>query len=263
VLESTYIHCPGVGEKTERRLWEVGAWTWSDFIAMGSKVQLPEFRRTALEPLIHESIHRLAKHDYEWFSRRLPQREHWRAFPAFRHRIAYLDIETTGGYGPHNLTVVGLYDGYRMRHFIRGDNLAEFPEAIAQAAMIVTFYGTGFDLPFLRRAFRLEFPQLHVDLCFLLKRLGYSGGLKHVEQQLGLERSEETKGLSGWDAVRLWSAYCRGSEKALETLLAYNSEDVRNMETLMEIAFARMFQLKMKGGIDKVMQRDTQKGILA
>ncbi|HXG24758.1 MAG TPA: ribonuclease H-like domain-containing protein [Chthonomonadales bacterium] len=247
VLESTYIHCPGVGEKTERRIWEAGARTWSDFVAMGARMRISGLQRAVLEPLICESIERLAGQDYRWFSRVLPQREHWRAFPAFRHRIAYLDIETTGGYGPHDLTVVGLYDGYRMRHFVRGDNLAEFPEAIKRAAIIVTFFGTGFDLPFLRRAFRMDFPQLHIDLCFLFKRLGYSGGLKYVERQLGLTRSEETRGLAGWDAVRLWAAYRHGSEKALETLLAYNAEDVLNMETLMEMAYAWMFQRTMGG----------------
>src|SRR5262249_8317964 len=154
-----------------------------------------------------------------WFSRLLPSCEQWRAFSSFQKKVAYLDIETTGGMDPLSLTVVGMYDGIRLRQFIRGDNLDEFPQAIADTQMIVTFFGTGFDLPFLRRAFRMEFPQLHVDLCYLLKRLGHSGGLKKVERSLGLHRSKETDGLDGMDAVRLWREYVLGDEKSLETLL--------------------------------------------
>src|SRR5437588_659336 len=82
-----------------------------------------------------------------------------------------------------------------------------FPDAIADAQIIVSFCGTGFDLPFLRRAFRMDFPQLHIDLCFLLKRLGYSGGLKRIEKTLGLARSEETDGMDGMEAVQYWWDY--------------------------------------------------------
>jgi uncharacterized protein YprB with RNaseH-like and TPR domain len=128
-----------------------------------------------------------------------------------------------------------------MHHFVKGDNLEEFPEAVSRSEILVTFFGTGFDLPFLRRAFRMEFPQLHIDLCPLLKRLGYQGGLKRVEAALGLERSADTTGLDGMDAVRLWRQYqTYGSEKSLQTLLDYNAEDVVNMERLLEIAVDRM-----------------------
>src|SRR5262249_13997178 len=109
-----------------------------------------------------------------------------------------------------------------------------------QCAMLVTFFGTGFDLPFLRRAFKMEFPQIHVDLCHLLKRLGYSGGLKQVEKKFGLRRSFEIDGLSGADAVHLWHAYRRGNEEALQLLLEYNAQDVLNMEVLLDAAFPKM-----------------------
>jgi uncharacterized protein YprB with RNaseH-like and TPR domain len=240
MLEATYIHCPGVGEITERRLWQAGARTWAEFIAMGERLRLSAKQRSVLEPLIAESQARLCAHDHAWFARHLPAREHWRAFPAFRDRIAFLDIETTGGLEPYDLTLVGLYDGTTLRQFVRGRNLNEFPEAVRDRALLVTFFGTGFDLPFLRRAFRMEFPQLHVDLCFLLKRLGYSGGLKQVERDFGIRRSAETDGLSGWDAVRLWNQWRRGDGEALDTLLAYNAEDVLNMQTLLDAAYPIM-----------------------
>jgi len=240
MLESTFIHCPGVGAVSERRLWQAGARTWDDFDAANGELKLSAARRMQLASLVEESRARLAEEDFTWFARVLPPKEHWRAFPAFRHRMVYLDIETNGGLGPNDLTMVGLYDGRRVRQFVHGFDLEEFPEALADTALIVTFFGTGFDLPFLRRAYEMEFQQLHVDLCFLLKRLGFSGGLKQVEGAFGIVRSEETQGLSGLDAVWLWRQWRRGSRRALEKLLAYNREDVLNMETLMNTAYPMM-----------------------
>lgn len=240
MLDSTYIHCPGIGLKTERDIWNAGARTWTDFQQLGKELPIGPAKRASLAPLVDESIYRLSQSDHRWFAKSLQSREHWRAFTAFQQRVAYLDIKTTGGMDPLSLTVVGLYDGIRLRQFVRGDNLDEFPEAIADAQIIVTFFGTGFDLPLLRRAFRMEFPQLHIDLCFLLKRLGFSGGLKKVEQSLGLCRSEEIDGMDGLDAVRLWWEFVNGNEKSLRTLLKYNAEDVVNMEPLLHFGIEEM-----------------------
>jgi uncharacterized protein len=241
MLDSTYIHCPGIGAVTERKLWGSGARTWNEYLS-ASSLSISSKHRAALDPLVLESVERLAARDFAWFARMLPQREHWRAVPFIGDRIAYLDIETRGGMEPSSLTVVGTFDGTEFRQFVRGRNLEEFPESLEGTEMLVTFFGTGFDLPFLRRAYGLEFPQLHVDLCFLLKRLGYRGGLKAIEDRLGIERSEETQGLSGWDAVRLWNLWRAGNAKALEVLLAYNREDVLNMQTLLEWAYPRMLR---------------------
>src|SRR2546423_1488828 len=167
MLESTFLHCQGVGCKTERKLWELGARTWSEFLETADDLRVSGSMRLRLRQTVAESTLRLEAGDYAWFARMLPQREHWRALPVFRDRIAYLDIETTGGVEPHDLTVVGIYDGRELRQYVRGRNLHEFPKAIADRALLVTFFGTGFDLPFLRRAFGMEFPQLHIDLCFL------------------------------------------------------------------------------------------------
>src|SRR5512135_3684017 len=111
MLDRTYIHCPGVGPRTERRLWEAGATSWQEFVAMRDRLRLSQRQRSTLDPLVAESLARLAAGDYAWFARTLPQREHWRAWPVFRDRAAFLDIETTGQYDGDYVTVVGLYDG--------------------------------------------------------------------------------------------------------------------------------------------------------
>jgi len=249
LLEATFLHAPGVGETTERRLWDAGAHDWECFLAEGTAPwPLTGSQRSILTPVIEESIVRLQEEDFGWFARRLPQSDHWRAVPAFGHRLAFVDIETNGGMRPEDLTIVGVFDGYRMRQYVAGVDLDRVPEALEDAAVIVTFFGTGFDLPFLRRAFpQMRLPQLHVDLCFMLRKLGYRGGLKSIEAQMGIRRSNSTSGLSGWDAVRLWQEYRHGRESSLETLLAYNAEDVRNMSELLSEGYKKRARRLLHG----------------
>ena len=249
MLESTFIHAQGIGPTTERRLWDAGAEDWNSYLAEPSRGwPLTAAQRALLNPVVEQSIAHLADENFAWFARMLPAAEHWRAVPAFGHRLAFVDIETNGGMRPEDLTVVGVYDGYRMRQYVKGVNLDAAPEALEDAAVLVTFFGTGFDLPFLRRAFPdMELPQLHVDLCFVLRKLGYRGGLKSIETQMGIHRSSATTGLSGWDAVRLWEEYRRGRQASLDTLLAYNAEDVRNMSDLLSEGYRRRTRLLLHG----------------
>ncbi len=249
LLEATFLHAQGIGETTERRLWEAGAHDWESYLTESERPwPITGAQRGLLTPVIEESVARLEDEDFAWFAQRLPQSEHWRAVPAFGHRIAFVDIETTGGMAPDDLTVVGIFDGYRMRQFVRGVDMERVPEALEEAAILVTFFGTGFDLPFLRRAFpQLPLPQLHVDLCYMLRKLGYRGGLKSIESQMGIQRSNATTGLSGWDAVRLWQEYRQGRDSSLEVLLQYNAEDVRNMSDLLSEGYRRRARRLLHG----------------
>ncbi|MFN7162642.1 MAG: ribonuclease H-like domain-containing protein, partial [Fimbriimonadales bacterium] len=87
---------------------------------------------------------------------------------------------------------------------------------------------------------RLALDQLHLDLCPTLRRVGLRGGLKRIEQQLGLIRDPDLEGLSGREAVLLWQAYRLGHDSALETLLRYNREDIVNLKPLARLAYKRL-----------------------
>lgn len=251
VLEATFIHAPTIGRATELRLWQDGIHDWGQYLSLSqNELPLSEMQYTALTPVIEESVKRLDDEDYAWFAKHLEPAEHWRAVPSFGHRIAFVDIETTGGMDAEDLTLIGVFDGRTMHHFVKGENLEEFPESIEDSAILVTFFGTGFDLPFIRRVFpSLKMPQLHVDLCYLLRRLGYRGGLKKIETQLGIGRTNETTGLGGMDAVRLWFEYQNGNLHSREVLMQYNAEDVRNMSALLTIGFKKM-EHHIRTGID-------------
>ena len=140
------------------------------------------------------------------------------------------------------VTVIGVYDGFDSRIYVKGRDLAAFETEIQNYDLLVTFFGTGFDVPFLRRRFpRLPLDQLHVDLCPALRRLGYTGGLKSIETQLGIHRTDDVEGMSGMDAVYLWSAWSRhGNQAALDRLLAYNRADIENMKLLLDFAYPKL-----------------------
>jgi uncharacterized protein YprB with RNaseH-like and TPR domain len=245
LLTSTYIHIRGIRPAHERALWDQGALTWQHFLAEPQKWDLGGQAMAPIHRAVAASLRHYEAGEYQYFARRLNRKEHWRAFAEFREQLAYLDIETQGT-RDDCVTVVGLYDGVEYRSFVRGENLADFPDAISHFSGIVTYFGTGFDLPMLLREFpNLEFDQFHIDLCPTLHRLGYRGGLKSVERQFGIERSARTSGLSGRDAVILWRRARSGDQAALDLLIEYNREDVVNLERLGEEAYLGLRQLAM------------------
>jgi uncharacterized protein YprB with RNaseH-like and TPR domain len=237
-----------VGYATERRIWESGVDTWDGFLVEAEDLRLGPRTREILVQGVSQSIDRLRDRDHPFFAMGLPPREHWRAFSEFRDRTAFLDIETTGlRAGEHQITMVGVYDGRRYRAYVAGIDLDDLPQDLARYAMIVTYNGARFDLPFLREAFpQLRMDQIHVDLRYPLRRLGFSGGLKRIERRLGIERSEATRYLDGWDAVRLWRRYQRGDRRGLDLLRAYNREDVVHLELLMDLSYCALKTLCLR-----------------
>jgi len=239
LLRHTFLHVPGVGQITERRLWAQGLLSWKDCLCHVETRPLSGYIRGTLAPYLEASVKALEGRDARYFEERLPPAEMWRAYPEFGDRVAFVDIETTGLYhGTDVITVIGLFDGKSTKVFIRGINLEEFPLELKKYSLLVTFNGKRFDLPFLRRTFG-ELPDhiADIDLYYVLKKLGYRGGLKSIERQLGLEREGALQGVDGFLAVLLWREYERGNQAALHTLVRYNLEDVVNMQYLADIAY--------------------------
>jgi uncharacterized protein len=241
MLTSTFIHAQGIGPTTEKRIWQAGVTDWAEFIARHAEMGLSARQLAMLLPVVEESVARLDAEDYNYFARRLPNREHWRAFGELGERAAYVDIETTGMGIGSGITVIGVYDGITTKSYIKGFNLEEFVEDIERFPLLVTFCGATFDLPHLRHAFPgTKLDQLHIDLCPALRRIGYKGGLKSIEQQLGMVRADGIKGLDGWDAVRLWDEWEFGNKESLDTLVDYNRADVENLKWLAEFTYGEL-----------------------
>lgn len=235
MLEQTFCHIPGIGAKSEQGLWTAGIHSWH---VVEGHPGLPARRADLLTRHAHESIARLGERDANYFINSLPANQHWRLFPHFRERIAYLDIETTGLECPgDHITTIALYDGQTIHHYVHGENLLDFKDDIRNYNLLVSFNGKCFDIPFLESYFHMRIPAPHIDLRYVFASLGYKGGLKHIERTLGFDRGELAD-VDGFFAVLLWHDYQKkGNRAALDTLLAYNMLDTINLEALMVHAY--------------------------
>ncbi|MFK5952450.1 MAG: ribonuclease H-like domain-containing protein [Desulfobacterium sp.] len=236
MLKNTFHHIPGIGAGTESGLWKKGLNSWKD-IKENNTSAISAKRLSTLKQHVDISLEHLGNSHFKYFEEQLPSNLIWRIFPEVRSQTAYLDIETTGLEGWDKITTIALYDGKEIKTFVNGDNLEHFPEAISAYGTVVTYNGKCFDVPFIENFFNIKMDQVHIDLRYILKSLGYGGGLKACEKKLGIDRGG-LDGVDGLIAIQLWQDYQRhGNEKALETLLAYNIEDVVNLETLMVMAY--------------------------
>jgi len=211
--------------------------------------ELPESLGARLRTAVQESEVALAERRVDYFARRLPPSEHWRLYPTFRQETAFLDIETTG-LSPYEgiVTVVSIHGGGHTRTFIADEDLEELPAYLRRFRLLSTFNGRLFDVPFLESRFPgMVVPSVHIDLRFLLYRLGYSGGLKRIEQTLALGDRSGVEGIHGLDAVRLWEAHRRGDAGSLARLVKYNRADTVNLEPLLEFAVARLSDRLLPG----------------
>ncbi|MFC2059625.1 ribonuclease H-like domain-containing protein [Chloroflexota bacterium] len=154
---------------------------------------------------------------------------------------AYLDIETTG-LTPSgcDITVIGIHiwnNGSSSFIQLVGKDITERSvlEALQGVSILYTYNGSRFDLPFIHHRLGVNLAKVftHIDLMYHCWKNNLYGGLKSVEQQLGIERC--LVGIDGYEAVKLWWRYVDSFDMdALNTLLQYNREDVVNLRTLKE-----------------------------
>lgn len=237
MLQNTFCHLNKIGPKRETLFWENRIFSWNDLLFAltadnGHPIKVP----LCLKDELDDSFRHLTDGNAKYFSGRLKSADAWRMFADFRSCVAYIDIETTGLEDP-DITTIALYDGKHIKYYVNGQNLDQFRDDILNYQLIVSFNGKTFDVPIIEKFFNIKLDQAHIDLRYVLKSLGYSGGLKSCEKQLGISRGD-LDGVDGYFAVLLWHEYCKTkNKKALETLLAYNIEDVVNLEKLMVTAF--------------------------
>ncbi len=233
MLQNTFCHIPSVGIKSERKLWDAGYTSWESILDHPAPESVLGGKTRFYLQHLEESRQHLEARDISWFEKCLPAKQLWRLFGAFHENAAYLDIESTG-LGPPNeaITAISFYDGSQVHSYVSGRNLEDFATDIQDYSLLVTFNGKCFDIPCIERCMGLKLPQAHLDLRFVLGAAGVRGGLKACEKHFGLDRGD-LDGVNGYDAVLLWRAYeQRKDERILDTLLAYNIEDVLSLEVL-------------------------------
>jgi uncharacterized protein len=240
LLRSTFQLAPGVGPGRERRLWCGGVTSWDDLPGAGAALVGRAHGR--LREAVAAAADALDRHDAGAFARLLPPGEHWRLLDAFGDDAVFLDIETGDDvWGREQISAIGFCDRVGPRLLLAGRDLEAFPALARDWSLLVTFNGSSFDVPILRRAFPdWTPPAAHIDLRHVLARLGHHGGLKAIENELeglGLRRPAHLRRLDGWAACGLFRRALAGDRAALCLFAEYNLYDVVNLRTLAAHAY--------------------------
>jgi len=161
----------------------------------------------------------------------------------YPERVLFLDIETTGlSHHYDEITVIGWSIGGRASTMIKGESHQRLLEDAKEALALVTFNGIRFDQRFIRQEFPdVTLPQHHIDLMYLCRRVGLTGGQKAIEKELGLGLRDEIADVDGFAAVLLWHRYLRGDVAALETLVRYNRADIAAMGAIFDQVLDRLW----------------------
>jgi uncharacterized protein YprB with RNaseH-like and TPR domain len=147
MLKNTFCHINGVGEKSEKRLWNLGILNWDDALDArndGLGIRNLEILRIG----IRQSLGQLELGNPNCFAESLHSNEVWRIFTEFRDSVAYLDIETNGLAGSEEfITTISMFDGASINYYIRDYNLYQFKDDVQNYKLLVTYNGKCFDLP--------------------------------------------------------------------------------------------------------------------
>ncbi|MFC7072041.1 ribonuclease H-like domain-containing protein [Halovenus rubra] len=232
-VENCFLGAKSIGRTIEQRLWEQGITHWEGFEPACEGIGPTRAER--IESFIEAGERALDNGRPEFFAQRFPSDCRWRLYESFREQACFFDIETTGlDHRTSVVTTVTLHQNGETKTLVRGDNLTSenLQAAFEAAGLLVTFNGARFDIPFLESSFDCSLDHPHIDLMPTARKVGLSGGLSEVEQELGISR--ELPDVDGREAVRLWHEHERGVDGALERLIDYNQEDTVNMVPVLE-----------------------------
>ncbi len=228
VIRRSFVILDRVSRKTEQNIWAQGIPDWTGFLKAEQVRGIARKRKPFLERQLREAERALKDDNSVFFAENLPSREIWRIYDYFKEQCCFLDIEIDQW---NRITVVGISDYFHTNFFVRGVNLERplLEKELGKYKLLVTFNGSAFDLPRLRKEFSLNISIPHLDLKPLCVNLGLKGGLKEIEKTLNLKRPAHLYG----NPVELWQAFhASGDKEYLELLLEYNREDCENLKAI-------------------------------
>lgn len=242
MIRQSFSFLDRIGPGTDAKLREQNIQSWDDFLRV-SKVKGVSPKRTSYYARkIMQARSALYNCDSSYFKDILPTNETWRLYDFFREDTVFLDIETSSAQG--YITVIGLFDGISTKTMVHGINMdmKQLAEELRRYKLIVTFNGSVFDVPFIKKRYPELVPEIpHIDLRFLCSKVGLTGGLKEIEKKLGIRRNKIIEKMYGGDAITLYRMF-RGSGDPyyLDLLIEYNEEDVINLKKIMEYCYQKL-----------------------
>jgi hypothetical protein len=242
MLRQSFIFLPRVGRRLEQSFWQQGIHDWNGFLEAKEIKGLSQKTKAAHDRFLSVARQQLIDGNSAFFEPIVPPVEQWRLYTSFKEDACYLDIET----GMRNeVTVVGMTMGDKTYTLLRGSTLDKqaIERLLSRAKILVTFNGRSFDIPVLQKYYNLDITIPHVDLRHACAAVGLTGGLKRIEQKVGIMRPEELAVIHGAQAPALWNAYhATGDEYYLNLLVKYNEEDCSNLQTLADKIIPQLWE---------------------
>ncbi len=230
MIQETFSFLPGISKRKEAFLKTGGIKNWNSFLKEERINGISTSKKREYNQILACARTALIRDELEFFTQ-FKKLEVWRLFDLLRERAVYLE---TTGYG-NDITVIGLYDGFTTKFFVKHFNLERkaVENELKKYRMVITFNGSSFDIPLLKRYLGKFSIPFHLDVRHLCKKANVEGTLKEIERYLGIKRDEEVRWMKGSDAIMLWSLWIlTKKEEYLKTLVKYNREDVVNLEPI-------------------------------
>lgn len=234
MIKNSFIFLEKIGKIEEKKIWQQGLCDWQDFLNTERVKGILPLKKEYYNRKIKEAAKELLDENYNYFINKLSNKEVWRLYPEIKDECCFLDIEVDS-YG--KIILVGVSNYYNTNFFIKEVNLELVRRELEKYKLIITFNGSSFDLPKLRKQLGVEIDKPHIDLKPLCINLGLKGGLKEVEKILKLKRPSNLLG----NPVDLWRAFHASRDKEyLDLLIEYNREDVENLKGIMDYVYKKL-----------------------
>jgi len=248
MIRNSYIFLPKVSKKKELQIWKQGINDWDSFLAKEDIKGISEKSKLKYNNMIREAKRELHNLNPGYFINKLPSPEMWRIYDFFKEEAVFLDIETSGVSGDSYITIIGLFDGINTKTMVRNCNLdySELKRELEKYKIIVTFNGASFDLPMLSKrdkGLKEIFAKIpHIDLKTMAAKAGLKGGLKQIERELGIKRSNViVEKMYNGDPFQLWRMFLGSRDDYyLRLLIEYNEEDCINLKQIANKAYEKL-----------------------
>ena len=241
MLESSFCCFKGFSNSAEQKIWQLGCLSWQHISYLPSGTFSPK-KTHLLEAEIVRAKIALQAQLPDYFIHRFEGADKVRVLKNFQDRSAVIDIETTGLGSKDMITTIALLKSGAIYVFVNEIDIDNFLSMLEGVRLLITFNGSRFDLPFLRRHFSIDLGLPHLDLMPVMNALGYKGGQKACEKFSQMRRTF-SQGNTGMDAVHLWKKWkLERNFKALEKLVIYNAEDVFMLEKLAVMAYNQVMK---------------------
>lgn len=240
MIRKSFIFLEKIGKKGEKNIWEQGIKDWNSFLKTNKLKRISSKNKAYYNRRIEEAKNALVDGCPSYFIGKLPAKEMWRLYDYFREETGYLDIEvdSTG-----KVILVGISNYYHSNFFVARVNLSKenIEKELSKYKLLVTFNGSSFDIPKLKKQLSLDLTIPHLDLKPLCVNLGLKGGLKQIERELNLKRPPHLRG----NPVELWKAFHASQDQEyLDLLIEYNREDIENLKGIADYTYKKLRKRK-------------------